>query len=151
MQTPFNIYIETFPASANINYKIEINGQPFEYEIINQFVDENTQGNIVEVYGNIDIADPSQNNKVELLVESLNSDEYVQIREMFIDQIKMDHVLLMISKVYSVHGEFDGTQLRGAGKIQITFDNPVWSWWCHHLRCIEVIENIGWRVRSCDE
>ena len=141
-----NVYVEVNPPS-NQSYKFLLNGQEVEHKIINDFADDT--GHIYESLLTVDVKDISKNTKLILKVDDLTPGHFVQIRELFLDDIKMDHVLLLVSKVYFDDTVLDGTRLQDRpGQLEVTFDNPVWSWWCHNLRSIEVIENQGWRIKQ---
>jgi len=146
MQTPINLFIEINPPNNQAKYSVEVNHKLVSLEIVQEFDDETTGGHIIEYVTWVDLDEQSQNNTIEILVN--DNLGFVQLREAFIDQIKMDHVLLLATKVHKEQEQFDGTQLKGQGKIVLTFDSPLWLWWCKNLRSIEVIENVGWKVKD---
>jgi hypothetical protein len=145
-----NVYVEINPPSAVIDYEFQFNCVPVKHEIINEFDDSDTGGHIAECLLQVETSDPSLSNQLILKVSDITPQSYIQIRELFLDDIKMDHVLLLISKL-KIHEIISGTQLNGRGEIAVSFDMPVWSWWCEHLHSIEVIENQGWRIRQDEQ
>jgi hypothetical protein len=140
MPININAYVEVNETTAD--YSFMFNGSPVDHKIINEFADGS--GHVYESLITVDAKE--KNNQLSIVGPNL-TEGFIQIRELFLDEIKMDHVLLLISQLQTDQLR-DGTQLRSPGEIIITFDTPVWSWWCAHLRSIEVIENVGYRVRS---
>lgn len=141
-----NAYVEINPPVSTTDYQFEFNGSKIDHEIINKFTDDSTGGQIVECLMKVDADDPSKDNRLILIVNSISPQSFIQIRELFLDDIKMDHVLLLISELRTDKISA-GTQLNSRGQIVMTFDMPVWSWWCENLHSIEVIENQGWKIR----
>jgi len=141
-----NVYVEINPPSPRFDYVFLINGQSVKYKIINEF-DDVTGGHIYECLVTADVVDPSLGNQLSLKVDDIPQGSFIQIRELFLDDIKMDHVLLLASQL-KIDQTVSGTQLQQPGEILVAFDMPIWSWWCKNLRSIEVIENVGWKVRN---
>lgn len=146
MNIPINIFLEINPPSNTANYNIIVNDQTLTWQVLQEFDDEITGGHIIEYFGEIEIPDDSKQNNI--LISVKDNLGILQVREVFIDNIKMDHVLLLATKVHKGKETFDGTQIKGSGSIVLTFDLPIWSWWCKHLRSVEVIENVGYQVKE---